>query len=156
AFIGPKQDRLTVNEMLDSLEADFKIRGLKSLKQSLNHLKAIRTAVGDMRVVSVREMTINRYIEQQLADGKQPATVNRRTTLLKEAFRLALRRHQISSMPEIPKLREDNTRRGFFEKAEFEAALKHLPEHLKGFVQFAYLSGWRKSEIASLQWADVD
>jgi integrase len=36
------------------------------------------------------------------------------------------------------------------------AVLKHLPEYLKGFVQFGYLSGWRKSEIASLQWADVD
>jgi integrase len=59
-------------------------------------------------------------------------------------------------MPEIPKLREDNARQGFFEKAEFETVLKHLPEYLKGFVQFGYLCGWRKSEIASLQWADVD
>jgi integrase len=32
----------------------------------------------------------------------------------------------------------------------------HLPEHLKGFVQFAYHSGWRKREVSSLEWGDVD
>ena len=76
--------------------------------------------------------------------------------MLGEAFRLAMRRREISSMPEIPKLREDNVRRGFFEKAEFEAVLQHLPRYLQGFVHFGYLCGWRKSEIASLEWADVD
>jgi len=94
---------------------------------------------------------VGRYIEQQLAEEKTPATVNRRPTLLGEAFRLAIRRRQISSMPEIPKLREDNARRGFFEKGQFEDVLKHLPEYPKGFVHFGYLCGWRKSEIACLQ-----
>ena len=156
AFVGPQQDRLTVKDLLDALESDFKLRGLKSLDKTLGHLRIMRTALGDMRASNVSEATVTRYIEQQLAEGKSRGTVNRRTTMLGMAFRLAMRRRQISSMPEIPKLRENNPRQGFFEKADFEAVLKHLPEYLKGFVQFGYLSGWRKSEIASLQWADVD
>lgn len=90
-----------------------------------------------------------------LAEGQEPATVNRRTTLLGQAFRLGIRRRRISSLPEIPKLRENNVRRGFFEKPEFEAVVKHLPEYLRGFVEFGYLVGWRKSDVASLEWADV-
>jgi len=76
--------------------------------------------------------------------------------MLGEAFRLAIRRRQISSMPEIPKLRENNVRCGFFEKAEFDAVVRHLPGYLQGFVHFDFLVGWRKSEVRSLQWADVD
>lgn len=155
-FVGPQQDRLTVGDLLDALEADFKLRNLKSLNQTLGHLRIVRTALGDLKAVGVSAATVSRYIEQQLTEGKTPATVNRRMTLLGEAFRLAVKRHLISSMPEIPKLREDNARRGFFEKAQIEAVLKNLPDYLKGFARFAYLCGWRKSEIASLQWADVD
>jgi integrase len=156
AFIGPQQDRLTVKDMLDALESDFKLRGLKSLDKTLGHLRIVRAALGDLRASNVSSATVSRYIEQELEEKKTPGTVNRRTALLGAAFRLAIRRRQINSMPEIPKLPEHNARRGFFEKAEFESVLKHLPEYLKGFVQFGYLCGWRKAEIASLQWADVD
>ena len=31
-----------------------------------------------------------------------------------------------------------------------------MPEYLKGFVTFAYKTGWRVSEIAGLTWAQVD
>jgi integrase len=31
-----------------------------------------------------------------------------------------------------------------------------LPDYLKDFTRFAYLTGWRKGEIISLRWADVD
>jgi len=31
-----------------------------------------------------------------------------------------------------------------------------LPEHLRGFVTFAYKSGWRYSEITALEWPQVD
>jgi integrase len=34
--------------------------------------------------------------------------------------------------------------------------VKHLPDYLEGFVKFGYYSGWRRGEIRSLRWADVD
>jgi integrase len=34
--------------------------------------------------------------------------------------------------------------------------VKHLPDYLKGFATFGYYSGWRRGEVRSLQWADVD
>lgn len=34
--------------------------------------------------------------------------------------------------------------------------LEHLPSYLRDFTSFGYLTGWRKGEIASLRWEDVD
>ena len=31
-----------------------------------------------------------------------------------------------------------------------------LPDNLRDFTRFAYLTGWRKGEIISLKWTDVD
>jgi integrase len=49
-------------------------------------------------------------------------------------------------------LKENNVRKGFLEHGDFLS----LPEHLKGFVTFAYKCGWRLSEIANLIWDQVD
>jgi integrase len=38
----------------------------------------------------------------------------------------------------------------------FDEMVKHLPDWLKGFAKFAYYSGWRRGEVRSLQWADVE
>lgn len=83
--------------------------------------------------------------------------MNRETGLLAQAFKLAVECQRISTVPKIRKLSEKgNARQGFFEKADFEKVVNALPDYLKGFVQFGYYSGWRRGEIRSLKWADVD
>ncbi len=49
-----------------------------------------------------------------------------------------------------------NARRGFFADYEFRNVESNLPKYLKDYARFAYLTGWRKGEIASLRWEDVD
>jgi integrase len=53
-------------------------------------------------------------------------------------------------------LPENNTRQGFFERPDLEAVVAALPAYLRDFTRFAYLTGWRKGEIISLKWTDVD
>src|SRR5207249_992467 len=54
-------------------------------------------------------------------------------------------------------LKENNARRGFFERAQFEAVRAALPEYARPAATFAYITGWRlKSEILPLQWHRVD
>ena len=53
-------------------------------------------------------------------------------------------------------LKESSARKGFFEHAEFLELRKAIPEYLKGFVTFAYVTGWRVSEIIGLTWNQVD
>jgi integrase len=48
-----------------------------------------------------------------------------------------------------------NERQGFFETADFESVVSHLPEYLRDFARFGFLTGWRKGSIESLRWSDV-
>jgi integrase len=58
--------------------------------------------------------------------------------------------------PAIPSLPENNTRRGFFERHEFESLVLHLREPLSEMARFAYATGWRLGEIRGLRWEYVD
>ena len=88
--------------------------------------------------------------------GRSNSTINRELQPLGKAFKLAIERRHLSSAPLIRHLSEQgNARQGFFNDAEFHALVDGLPKHLQDFVRFAYLTGWRKGEIASLRWEDV-
>jgi integrase len=63
---------------------------------------------------------------------------------------------KVDRVPFIPMLKENNTRKGFFEHADFLALRDTLPGYLKGFATFAYKTGWRVSEIGDLTWNRVD
>lgn len=161
-FVSPKQNRVLVSELLDDLESDLRLPKegrpgpARSLPGIRSHLKRVRAAFGDRRAVGVTEEAVDRYIETRLEDGAALATVNRETGLLAQAFKLAVGK-KIVKAPKVRKMSESaNVRQGFFEKAEFGAVLANLPSYLQGLVHFGYLSGWRKGEILSLAWTDVD
>ena len=72
-------------------------------------------------------------------------------------YSLAVKGEQLQRMPYIEMLKENNARRGFFERDQFEAVRAYLPEYAQPAATFAYLTGWRlKSEILTLQWRQVD
>jgi integrase len=149
--------QLRVSDLLDSLEADFRLRQVKSLEQIQSHLKPLREMLGSRRAQDISPDTIDDYIEARRQKKKANGTINRETTLLGQAYRLGIETKKLRTVPMMRRLSEEGTRReGFFEAAEFQAVLSHLPEYLKGFAKFGYLSDWRKSEIRSLQWTLVD
>jgi integrase len=64
---------------------------------------------------------------------------------------------KLLAVPHIPLLRENNVRKGFFEREQFEAVRRHLPEYARPIVTFAYYTGWRiDSEVLPLEWRQVD
>ena len=99
---------------------------------------------------------IETYITKQREDEKANATINRELELLRRALRLAHDRQLLPSIPKVRVLTENNTRQGFFERPDLEAVVAALPAYLQDFTRFAYLTGWRKGEIISLKWTDVD
>jgi integrase len=59
--------------------------------------------------------------------------------------------------PHIPMLEENNVRKGFFEREDFERLRDAMPTEVAAVAAFAYLTGWRvPSEILTLQWHQVD
>jgi integrase len=155
-FVGPQQERIKVSKLLDALEEDYKLRG-KDSPQFRAHLKHVIGYFGAWRAVEVSAEAVDRYISGRQEAGSAPATINRSTQLLAQAFKLAVDRKHLSTAPQIRHLSEKgNARQGFFADADFHAVRDKLPEYLRDFVQFGYLTGWRKGEIASLRWSDVE
>ena len=155
-FVGPQQERMKVSKLLDALEEDYKLRA-KDSPQFRAHLKHIRAYFGAWRAVEVSAEAVDKYISGRQGAGTAPATINRSTQLLAQAFKLAIERKHLSSAPQIRHLSEKgNARQGFFGDTDFHALRDKLPEYLRDFVQFGYLTAWRKGEVASLRWSDVE
>lgn len=156
-FSGPKQERLTVAELLQSFEQDCEIRGLKSLAQVRSHLKHIRSHFGVYRALSVTPDRIREYMSRRKQAGAANATINRELEGLQRAFALAVDSGQLNVVPKIPSLPEHNARQGFFERAEFYAVLERISNrNVADFLEWFYWTGMRPGEIRSLTWKGFD
>jgi integrase len=154
-FGGPQQDRLEINQLLDALKADYELRG-KLTPQFGSHLARIRGYFGAVRATALSSEAVDKYIREQLEAGFKPATVNRGTQLLRQAYALAITRRHLHSMPSIRHLDEsDNVRQGYFEEPDLRRVVSYLPEYLQDFTLYAFLTGWRKGGIKNLRWPDI-
>ncbi len=172
-MITPQQQRITVNELLDALKVDYKLRG-KSGARLLSNLKPLGEHFGDYRSMELTSVQIDKFIDYALQHGRRmvkevpgkaakaakpakPASINRSLQLLGQAYKLAIQTGRLTTAPHIRRLSEsDNVRTGFFSDTEFRKVASNLPAHLQDFALFGYLTGWRKGEIASLLWDEVE
>lgn len=157
-FVGPASERITMDALFDALKADYELRRIKALRQTLNHLKHAKEAFGLYRANEISSALVDDWLKQQRSKdaGLEPSTLNRRLSCLIQALKLAYNRGQIARMPMIRKLRENPAQQGFFEKGDFERLVEALPEHYRDFCRFAYLTGWRLGAVSNLKWADAD
>jgi integrase len=152
----PRADKVTVRELTDDLKTEYAANGRKSgdrLEFSLAHLLPV---FGDRRALRVVPADIEAYKAQRQKEGAANATINRELAALKRAFSLAVKGQKLPSAPYIKKLQENNVRKGFFERDQFEGVRRHLPADLQPLVTVAYHTGWRKEELLTLQWNQVD
>ena len=148
---------MTIAELAENLKADYQANGRKSvdrLEFSLAHLLPV---FGPRKAIALTNADVTAYRVQRQAAGAAAATVNRELAALKRMFSLAVKGERLQRMPYIEMLKENNARRGFFERDQFEAVRAHLPDYGRPAATFAYLTGWRlKAEILTLQWRRVD
>jgi len=157
AFQGPRQEKITVVELLDDLERDYKIRGRKGLPQLRSHLKHVRGYFALDLALAITPARLRDYIVHRQNAGAADATINRELEGLQRAFALAVEAGTIVSAPRVPSLREQNARQGFFERGDFEAVCSHLPDDgLRDFVRWFYWTGMRPGEVRALSWTDFD
>ena len=98
---------------------------------------------------------VTRFIDERLAEKYANATVNRLTGVLEQAYTLAVKEERLSHKPHIKRLPEDNARQGFCDAATFARVEANLPAGLRDFARFAFSTGWRRGECASLDWQNM-
>ena len=156
-FQGPRHERVTVEELLKDLQADYEMRGRKSLPQLKSHLKHVRDYFGMDRALAVTTDRITRYILARQGESVAPATINREVECLQSAFSLAAKANppKLAFLPRFPSLPEQNARQGFFERGEFEAVMSNLEDQdIKDFCEWFFFTGMRPGETKALTWAD--
>ena len=156
SFVGPAQQRITVDELFDSLQSDYELRR-KWNDRVESTVKKVREHFGGWRAVSVTSEAVAAFQLRLRGDGYADATINRFCQVLGQAFNLAVENKRLTRGPVVKHLSEKgNERRGFFTEAEMRSVITGLPAHLQDFVLFAYISGMRRGEVRSLRWSDVD
>ena len=167
-YRGPQEERLTVGNLLDAYRTDLVTRGAKALVSFDAHAKAVRGAFGHVRAVELDAEGINRVRREWLEKGtpnkkgkfrkKREATTDRYLETLRAAYLLAVRQKRISSdrVPYIGLIRPDNRRTGFVDESTFWKVREALPELHGDVALFAYRSGWRRGEVESLTWEQID
>jgi integrase len=166
----PEADRRTIGQLLDVLVTDFKARNKGDIK-NLNLIATVKRDLGDRWADTLTTAAVTEYVtnlrkspktktkgrrSKSLADS----TIKHRLQILASAYELENRAREEASLPPLivprfPKLSEGNARSGFLNRAPFDVLFSYLPADLKDFCLFGYLTGWRKSAIASLEWSDV-
>ena len=82
------------------------------------------------------------------------ATVNRELQYLGQAYNL--RAKEIGPGPSIPKARTNGCEKDFTSGRSLRPSWRHLPEDLQDFARWGYFTGWRKGEISSLRWNELN
>jgi integrase len=151
-------DKVKFDHLADDFLTEYKINGRKSIAKAERSVAQLKTFFGGDRATNITTPRIQKYIEKRIEDEMSNATINRELAALKRIFNLGLQQTppKVDRVPHIPMLKENNVRKGFFEHGDFIALREALPSYLKGFVTFAYKTGWRVSEIRDLKWAQVD
>jgi integrase len=157
-YVGPAAERVTFEELATMILDDYRANGQKSVGDVERRIRChLRPFFGHKKAHEVTTADVKAYIAHRQQEGAKNGSINRELAALKRMFTLALQAEKITRKPYIPTLEENNARTGFFEQAEYETILAHLPDHLRPVVTFAYISGWRiRSEVLPLTWSQVD
>lgn len=154
-FVGREHERLTVRETLDAYVADLGNRRSKSLYKISAHLKPVRAALGDIRVLGLTVAAVNRYIADRRAEHLADGTIGQELVFLRCALKLAQRQGRIPVAPYVPGAGQGGVRKIAPGVDVFDRIHAALAPDYRDPAEFAWLTGWRYGEITALRWEHV-
>jgi integrase len=154
---SPDPWRCHVDDLLATLEARYQTEGRRSKERLKYSKEQLLRFFRDVPAARVTGADILRYATLRLEEKAAPATVNRELAALRAAYRLGLDNDVIVAMPRIKLLPENNVRKGFADTKQVEAICGRLKkDEVADGVRFAFQTGWRRGEVFSLTWSQVD
>jgi len=124
---GTEIEKTTFEDLNDIILADYKANRRRSISRLKGSLKHLEDYFAFNRAMDITSDRITGYTAHRQDEGAANATINRELAALKHAFRLAHGDQKVGEVAYIAMLEEDNVRTGFFDRAELDAVLEHLP-----------------------------
>jgi integrase len=178
--IAPIAERVTLGDMLQALADDYeekenrptigaaskyllkhfgvKARAVDLTSDAISHYVAARRGMLIKRATGKEIIVDGKTVAERILQPPSNGTINFELAILRRAFNIQVRARKLSRdhVPVMRMLKTSKPRQGFLKPAEFESLHAHLPEHLRDPIRFLFLSGWRKMEMVTLEWRDVD
>ena len=150
------EEKVTFVDIAADLERDYQINGKRSLRSVKLSIRHLTTFFKTHRAPDITTDRIRTYISKRQGEKAANASINRELSALKRMFSLYIEAGKLSVKPHVPMLEEANARQGFLSHDDFLKLRAELPEYLRDGIEFLYRSGWRVSEMKTLEWRDVD
>jgi len=147
--------RVTFPDLTALLVTDYELNQRRGLVRMKIASKRLAETFGNLRAIDITAPRVDAYIKARLVTMK-PATVHVELAALKRMLALAVHQKLLPSVSKLRSLTFENARTGFFERAEYETLLTHLPPYAQPVVTFLYFTGWRISEVLALTWPQID
>lgn len=159
-FVGPVAGRVTVRELLADLDADYAVKQRASRRNLPSHIAALRSLL-DVRAADVTTARLNRLVETWRAQGYADATINKVLGTLLRAYSVAQKTTppKVQVIPTRPRLREDNVRAGYTDRATFVrllAALVARDPVVADIIEWSWWTAMRWGAVARLEWSAFD
>ena len=153
----PGARRLTVRDLLNALLADYGLRGRASKKQLESRMKLhLLPLLGPIRAQDFGNRHVDAYVRQRRQQEASDAAINRELEHVRAAFKFAVDNEELSKVPKVRMLDEDNVRTGFLEHSEYVTLRQALPAYLVPLFVVGYHIGCRLGELLKLRWDQVD
>jgi len=159
---NPQARHTTVADLMERVWRDYekeKRRSLDDAKARWEKHLSKPDAFGNILASEVSLDLIDAYQIKRQKEGAATATINRELALLKRAFKLGKKYKVVSSVPEFSLPKEDNTRLGFIEPAQYDALAAATGKKglwLRTLFELGYSLGWRIGELRNLKVKQVD
>ena len=152
APIFPRADRIVYDEVAADLRQHYEVTGSRNLHEAGGRFLHLDRYFTGRRIARLGQADATDYAGRRQAEGAANSTINRELAVLLRMLKLAYEGGKLFRMPVIRKLKERGPREGFFEREQFLAVRRHLPDDLKVAVTIAYTYGWRmRSEVLTLE-----
>src|SRR5262249_8122178 len=141
---------------------DYRVNERAAADTAEVYVERLEKHFGGMRAVHLTTDKVIAYIAARKKDetriGTTPSngTLNRELSPLSRMFNLRGRAGKVMQVPYIPKLEENNVRKGFFSHEDFLRLRDALSSSLKPIATLGYFTVMRRGEVLGLQWTQVD
>lgn len=150
--------KVTFDDLMKLLTDDYTINERKSLADLPTRIEHLKRYVGHLKASEITTDRLTNMAVGLKGEGYANATVNVILAALHRAYSIAWKTRRLSrdAVPHFPYLEVRNARKGFFERAELDAVLRHLQPYLQPLMLCYYITGWRRNELLSREWRHVD